>query len=86
MRRRVKASASCGVQGVNVENVLFRCRMKPRIVQYTPSYFGVTLNKKQLRILRRIASDRAEPIGLFIRGRIQHGFDKLEKYTFSEGN
>lgn len=62
------------------------CHMKPNIVQYSPSYFGVTFNKKQLRLLRRIASVRAEPVGFMIRACIRKGFAQLEHYTFAQGD
>ncbi|KKL07215.1 hypothetical protein LCGC14_2588260 [marine sediment metagenome] len=60
--------------------------MKPKTVQYTPSYFGITFDKKQLRLLRRIACEQAMPVGLFIRSCIQRGFLNLEQHVFSQGN
>lgn len=66
--------------------VILWCRMKIRIVKYTPSYFGITLDKKQLRLLRAIAADRAEPVEFFIRDCIRKGFANLERYKFSQGN
>ena len=66
--------------------VIFWCRMKPKIVIYQSDYYGLLFTKKQLRLLRRIACDRAEPVGLFIRDCIQKGFAKLEQHVFSEGN
>lgn len=59
--------------------------MRIKIESYSPSYFGITLTDQQLIHLRRIAADRAEPVGLIIRQAIQRGFDKLQHYSFSEG-
>jgi len=60
--------------------------MRIRIEDYSPSYFGITLTDAQLVHLRRIAADRAEPVGLVIRQALQTGFSRLKHYTFSEGN
>jgi len=60
--------------------------MKINIADYSPSYFGITLTDKQLVHLRRIAADRAEPVGLVIRQALQTGFSRLKHYTFGEGN
>ncbi len=59
--------------------------MKIKIADYSPSYFGITLTRQQLIHLRRIAADRAEPVGLVIRQALQTGFSRLKHYSFSEG-
>jgi len=60
--------------------------MKIRIEDYSPSYFGITLTDQQLVHLRRIAADRADPVGLVIRQALQTGFSRLKHYTFAEGS
>jgi len=60
--------------------------MKIKIETYSPSYFGITLTRKQLIHLRRIAADRAEPVGLVIRQALQTGFSRLKHYQFGEGS
>ncbi len=58
--------------------------MKVKIVQYTPSYFGIVLDEKQLRLLRRIACDRGMTVNDLIEYYIQKGFVNTERYIFSE--
>ena len=66
--------------------VIFGCRMKVKIVHYSPSYFGVTMTDRQLRRLCRIASDQALPVRVLIEQYIQKGFANTERYKFSQGN
>jgi len=66
--------------------VIFGCRMKVKIVQYSPSYFGIMLTDRQVRRLCRIASDQALPVRVLIEQYIQKGFVNVERYSFSQGN
>ena len=66
--------------------VILRCRMKLTIEQYTTSYYGVYFDEKQMRRLRRIASDQAIPVKTLIKSYMQKGFANTERYIFSQGN
>jgi len=59
--------------------------MRVKVDTYSPAYYGITLTKKQLIHLRRIACDRALPVGSIIWEAIQKSFKRFERYSFSEG-
>ena len=64
--------------------IMFWCRMKIKIMHYTPSYFGIVFTTKQLRRLRRIAADRGMTVNDLIDRYLQRGFANTERYIFSE--
>lgn len=66
--------------------VIFRCRMEVKIVEYTQYMYAVYFSEKELRVLRRIASDQATPVKLLIKSYIRKGFANTERYHFSQGN
>jgi len=72
-------------QGGKDGGIFVMVNMQIRIETYSPSYFGITLTDRQLVHLRRIAADKAEPIGVVIRQALQTGFSRLKHYSFSEG-
>jgi len=60
--------------------------MKAKIVQYSPTYYGITFTDRQVRRLCRIASDQALPVRVLIEQYIAKGFANTERYEFSQGN
>jgi len=60
--------------------------MKPKTVQYSPAYYGITFTDRQVRRLCRIASDQALPVRVLIEQYIAKGFANTEQYVFSQGN
>jgi len=63
--------------------VIFWCRMKPKVVQYSPTYYGIMLTDRQLRLLCRIATDQALPVRVVIERCLQKGFANTERYSFT---